>query len=202
MENVKMNQWKILLDKPLYPYQRRRIMKRRILNEQGFTLVELLIVVIILGILAAVAIPQFGDSSEQAREETLSTNISTLRGAVELYKAEHGVYPGRNDTAGAATTGNMAAAAAGFTAQLTLYTDMAGNTSNVKDTVNFPFGPYLKKGAVPDNPYVDDTIICVEGGNLVLAAADAAGWRFDVESGRLIADNTGNDTSGLPYEDY
>jgi general secretion pathway protein G len=63
-------------------------MKRR-----AFTLVELLIVVIILGILAAVVIPQFSDASDDARLSSLTTNLQTIRGQIELFKIQHAAYP-------------------------------------------------------------------------------------------------------------
>ena len=59
----------------------------------AFTLVELLIVVIILGILAAVVIPQFSDASTDARVSSTQTNLATMRGQIELYKIQYGVYP-------------------------------------------------------------------------------------------------------------
>ena len=63
------------------------------MGHKAFTLVELLIVVIILGILAAVVIPQFSDASEDARLSSLTTNLQTIRGQIELYHIQYGVYP-------------------------------------------------------------------------------------------------------------
>ena len=63
------------------------------MGRKAFTLVELLIVVIILGILAAVVIPQFSDASEDARLSSLTTNLQTIRGQIELYHIQYGVYP-------------------------------------------------------------------------------------------------------------
>lgn len=63
------------------------------MGRKAFTLVELLIVVIILGILAAVVVPQFSDASEDARLSSLTTNLQTIRGQLELYKIQQGVYP-------------------------------------------------------------------------------------------------------------
>ncbi|GAG27291.1 unnamed protein product [marine sediment metagenome] len=63
--------------------------------KQAFTLVEILIVVIILGILAAIVIPQFTEASDDARESALRSDLQTMRSQLELYKAQHtGSYPG------------------------------------------------------------------------------------------------------------
>jgi len=56
---------------------------------RGFTLVEILIVVIILGILAAIVIPQFTNASEDARKSNMTSQLQTLRSQVELFKLQH-----------------------------------------------------------------------------------------------------------------
>ena len=61
-------------------------MKRR----KGFTLVEILIVVIILGIWAAIVIPQFTEASDDARLSALASDLQTIRAQLELYKMQHG----------------------------------------------------------------------------------------------------------------
>src|ERR1043165_2695878 len=58
--------------------------------KSGFTLVEILIVVIILGILAAIVIPQFTNASQDARKSSLVSQLQTLRSQSELYKLQHG----------------------------------------------------------------------------------------------------------------
>src|SRR5207253_190862 len=55
----------------------------------GFTLVEILIVVIILGILAAIVIPQFTSASQDARKNSLTSQLQTMRSQIELYKLQH-----------------------------------------------------------------------------------------------------------------
>ncbi len=57
--------------------------------ESGFTLVEILIVVVILGILAAIVIPQFTDASTQAKESALASDLQMMRSQLELYKIQH-----------------------------------------------------------------------------------------------------------------
>ena len=58
-------------------------------NRKGFTLIEILIVVIILGILAAIVIPQFSSASGDARKASLQSTAQTLRSQIALYKLQH-----------------------------------------------------------------------------------------------------------------
>src|SRR5258706_8261769 len=62
-------------------------------KRSGFTLVEILIVVIILGILAAIVIPKFTNASSEAKRNTLAATLHSLRGQVELYMLQHGDKP-------------------------------------------------------------------------------------------------------------
>src|SRR3569623_2631659 len=59
-------------------------------SRRGFTLIEILIVAIILGILAAIVIPQFSSASTQARTSALQSTVQTLRSQIALYKLQHG----------------------------------------------------------------------------------------------------------------
>ena len=63
-------------------------------NREGFTLVELLIVVLILGALAAIAIPRITASVYNAKANACATNIDTMNSQIELYAADNdGTYP-------------------------------------------------------------------------------------------------------------
>jgi prepilin-type N-terminal cleavage/methylation domain-containing protein len=63
-------------------------------NRKGFTLVELLIVVLILGALAAIAIPRITASAYNAKTNTCATNIDIMNSQIEVYAADNdGVYP-------------------------------------------------------------------------------------------------------------
>ena len=56
--------------------------------KKGFTLVEILIVVVILGILAAIVIPQFTNASTEAKENSLKSSLQTLRSQISLYRVK------------------------------------------------------------------------------------------------------------------
>jgi general secretion pathway protein G len=66
-------------------------------RQGGFTLVELLLVLVILGILAAIVIPKFSGRTEQAKEQAAVTQISTFKTALDAFEVDNGFYPkGRN----------------------------------------------------------------------------------------------------------
>ena len=62
-------------------------------SEKGFTLVELMIVVLILGALAAIAIPRIMGGAQTARISACNTNIDMLNSQIELYNANEGAWP-------------------------------------------------------------------------------------------------------------
>ena len=161
--------------------------QRRRTRPQAFTLVELLIVVVILGILATIVIPQFSNASVTAKENTLKDELRYLRTQIVVYKAQHkDVAPGAD---GQATT---------FTNQMTMYTDETGAVNGVY-TAQFKFGPYLSK--IPKNPITQ--LDAVEITNQDPLVADGGhGWKYNPATQEVIADITGNDTSGTPYGSY
>jgi prepilin-type N-terminal cleavage/methylation domain-containing protein len=68
-------------------------MKKMVINDKAFTLIELMIVVIILAILAAIAIPQFTQNKEEALDARIKADIKIIQNAVDLYKFEKNEYP-------------------------------------------------------------------------------------------------------------
>ena len=62
-------------------------------SKRGLTLIELLIVVIILGALAAIAIPRIATSANTAKANACTTNVDTLNTSIEVYNMDKGSYP-------------------------------------------------------------------------------------------------------------
>ncbi len=62
-------------------------------NQQGFTIVELLIVIVVIGILAALVITTFTGIQKKGRDTERQTDIRAMHGQMEAYYAEHGKYP-------------------------------------------------------------------------------------------------------------
>jgi general secretion pathway protein G len=146
-------------------------------NNKGFTLVEILIVVIILGILAAIVIPQFTNASQDARKSSLTSQLQTVRSQVELYKLQH---LDKNPT-GLASTGDILDTVAW--AEMTVKTD-ADQTVNVAGA----FGPYLQAG--PINSLNNSAKVLVQDTDVVLGAASGAtdeGWIFNRKNGKMWA---------------
>lgn len=134
------------------------------MKKHAFTLVELLIVVIILGILAAVVIPQFSDASNDARLSSLQTNLATMRGQIELYKLQHGSYPPLT----------------GFADKMTKKTDQDGTVS-----ATGKYGPYMQ--AIPNNPFTSPP------SNAVVAPSTpspTSAWSYNATTGEFKADDS------------
>ena len=136
----------------------------------GFTLVEILIVVVILGILAAIVIPQFTQASTEARENSLKANLQTIRSQIELYKIQH-----NDDIPGTYTGVDFAAAMTGYT--------LSSGASCTQSTAN-ALGPYLQ--SIPVNPFNLLATVDEAGGTL---GDNSHGWQYDNVANVLRADD-------------
>ena len=147
-------------------------------KKSGFTLVEILIVVVILGILAAIVIPQFTEASSEAKLSSLCTDLQSVRSQIELYKIQHNdALPGVSNVAGGGThTG-----ASGFEAGLIGYTDINGVAKTSTDPNTY--GPYLQK--IPTNQFNDKNDVQKGTGT---PGGNDYGWYLNNDTGAFHAD--------------
>lgn len=168
-------------------------------TRNAFTLVELVVVVLILGIIAAVAVPRVIRSTSSAGESALKQDLAAIRSAIELYASDHGgIFPGAN----ADGLGNNAGSEEAFKNQLTSYTKADGNASADKDPT-FPFGPYLRKPfpKAPIGPNVGTDDVKIETTGVLLDGADeTTAWRYDTTTGEFILNS--NDVSSDGATNY
>ncbi len=161
-------------------------------TQRGFTLVELLIVVIILAILAAIIVPQFTAATDDATQSAYDTNLANIRAAIDLYRQQHQAYPGNATSTGAgcpagSTNVTGAVGEPAFLAQLRNYTNAAGVACTGTDAT-FRYGPYLKDD-LPVNPLGDNnTVNVINTGILGITSDSSGGWKFDSVTGEFIGD--------------
>ena len=140
-------------------------------NRSAFTLVEVLIVVVIMAILAATIIPQFNNSTDDAKSGTNQFNVHTLRSQIELYRAQHsGSLPGNT------------------LVELTKSTDIDGNQGT---GANFPYGPYIRE--IPLNSLTNSRTVKVITNNPAgagdVTADNTGGWLYNATTGGVWIDH-------------
>jgi len=142
--------------------------------KSGFTLVEILIVVVILGILAAIVIPQFTEASTEAKLSSLCTDLQTLRSQIELYKIQHNDNP---------------PAFASFVDQMTKQSDLDGTVPPAANKA--VYGPYIQK--IPINQFNDEYDITGIHGKLDndgIPGNDGGSWEYNENTGAINADDS------------
>lgn len=139
------------------------------MKRTAFTLVEVLIVVIVLGILAAIVVPQFSNASTDAKLSALQSNLQIVRGQLQLYKLQHNdAWP----------------TAANFSDQMTKNSKVDGSVGLPAD--GFALGPYLQQ--IPANPYTNTNTV---GSGAVGTSA----WYYDAATGTFRANDDNAHTS-------
>ena len=140
-------------------------------TKHGFTLVEILVVVVILGILAAVVIPQFSPAATEAKTSRVASDLQVMRAQIGLYKIQHNDrLPG---TAGVS-----------FEDAMTLKTDENGalNLAGIR-------GPYVPR--IPVNPFNELNTVEIDGA----LGGGSHGWYYNSATGAFNADT--DDQTGL-----
>jgi len=131
----------------------------------GFTLVELLVVIVVLAVLAAIVLPKFMDSGQRSKEAALKSDLKLLRNAVTLYKTDTGLYP--------TSLADLAAATA----------PAQGNngTADVALTAANWHGPYLQ--AVATDPVSGNAFTYTKTAGTVVSSAAGNGLDGTAYSG-------------------
>ncbi len=165
-------------------------------DQHGFSLAEVLIVIALLGILASVVLLNLGSSDVKAKEQTLKSNLSAMRTAINLYRSDHGRYP--------CSTGDYGypCSDTDFQRKLTRFTREDGRTSATKNT-SYKYGPYLDD--FPTDPFGESSVIEWSLGterlkttiaNAIDGGTGTGGWYYEPESGIIL----GNLGSAFPNE--
>lgn len=136
---------------------------------RGFTLVEVLVVVIVLSILALVVVPEFSSATTSPKDATLKANLRGIRAQIALFKIEH------NDSYPSLAT---------FVNEMTL-ASKADKTTAAIGTPGFPYGPYVRE--IPKNPFNDLN-------DLKNALDGTTGWMYNETSGEFRANDGAHDT--------
>ncbi len=145
------------------------------LKSKGFTLIELMIVVAIIGVLASIAIPRFAQMLEKAREGSTKGNLGSLKAAGQVYYSDaQGVWP----------TTLQSSPAYSFSKYL-------DDISPVKVTGSFVIGASSPAGAIVSMT----TMTSVPSGA-------NAGWLYDSTMGNVYVNSTVQDSKQLPYSFY
>ena len=162
--------------------------------KNAFTLVEVLIMVAILGILAAIVLPRLQEHITEARESAAKDTLRILRSAIEVYAAQHdGTPPGcYNDTVLIADM---------FYPQLTAYTDVKGKFMMSKSE-NYPYGPYLRQ--FPENPFNNNSTATIlqDDEDFPETPQGSSGWFYKPTAKQIRLDWPGTDKEGARYYDY
>lgn len=156
----------------------------RPLRPRAFTIIELIMVMIIIGIVAALALPRISLLTQRSEVAALDADLRILQNGIELYAADHaGDYPaGRSDA-----IGNDGRTEGAFVSQMTMYTDRYGRASAQK-TSAYKYGPYLLGGVppLPTGSKKGATSVAIVLTTPAPQPGSDAGWIYNPLTGEII----------------
>ena len=150
-------------------------------DRTAFTLVELIIVVSILGILAAIVIPEFSGHIQQAKEAAAKDNLRLLRQAIERYEGTYGVPPGYPDNDPSNTP-----------SAIPLITQIFSGDDSLSGVPQNPFNGLQGIAVVPDFLAITENLI----------ENTTAGWVYHPATKTVKLCYSGTDSQGNNYFDY
>jgi prepilin-type N-terminal cleavage/methylation domain-containing protein len=164
---------------------------------RGFTLVEILIVVAILGILASVIIPEYTGYTQKAKESAAKESLQLLRSSIERYAIQHnGIAPGY-------VNGNSESnpSFSFFSMQMRMATNATGEVASI-GTQGYPLGPYLSQ--LPVNPFNGKFLVGIiyNDGQFPENATENLGWIYKPAIKAIRLYWPGTDSEGTRYYDY
>lgn len=143
-------------------------------HPSAFSLVELVMVIAIIAVLGAIAVPRMTKASQRAAANALQANLTNVRKGIDQYYAEHLRFPGYNHANG--SPANKA-----FVNQLTKYTNAAGAPSAGRTTTHI-YGPYLRL-PFPTNPINRLNTVHVRAKSTDSVPQGTTGWHACLEDG-------------------
>ena len=150
-------------------------------REVAFTLLELVVVVIVIGVIAAIAMPRFASATSNANLRRLHGDTHTLQVAIDLYVIEHdGLTPAHGED------GKLSTSEEDFRKRLLEPTDVTG--ALIKDGA---MGPYLRSW--PLNPLTLCQSLRIDGAE----AGQDCGWHYDSERRIIRSDHGKTKTEDL-----
>jgi len=169
----------------------------RLRMKKAFSIVEMVIVVAILGILAAIVVPQFQAHTTEAKASAAKADLRVLRSAIELYAAQHGGVPPGYPGGDVGANPSMLA----FVWQLCLASNESGDVA-AAGTAGYNLGPYMR--TFPKNPFNNDRTVRMVSNSEAFPSEPTgdSGWVYQAAAKLIRLDWPGTDTEGVPYYDY